>query len=48
MSQRVNVCGELKTETVEGEGKPSLKRAPEWHILDTKPCELTMARTKVR
>ena len=43
MSQRVNVCGELKTETVEGEAKASLNRAHsnrkivEWQALDTKP-----------
>ena len=48
MSQRVNVCGKLKTVIVEGEGKPSLNRAQEWHILDTKPGELTMARVKLR
>ena len=40
--------GELKTETVAGAGKPSLKRAVEWRILDTKPGELTMARKKLR
>ena len=40
--------GELKAVTAAGVGKPSLKRANEWRILDTKPGELTMARVKLR
>ena len=39
--------GELKAMTAVGGGKPSLKRAIEWRILDTKPGELTMARMKL-
>ena len=42
------MCGELKAYVAVGVGKPSLKRAIEWHILDTKPGELTMARVKLR
>ena len=42
------MCGELKSVVDVGVGKPSLNRAIEWHILDTKPGELTMARLKLR
>ena len=42
------MCGELKALIAAGVGKPSLKRAIEWRILDTKPGELTMARMKLR
>ena len=42
------MCGELKAVIAVGAGKPSLKRAMKWRILDTKPGELTMVRMKLR
>ena len=42
------MCGELKAVTAVSGGKPSLNRANEWRILDTKPGELTVARQKLR
>ena len=42
------MCGEHKAVIAESAGKPSLKRANKWRILDTKPGELTMARMKLR
>ena len=44
--RRVIVCGEVKYLRYGAEGKPSLNRALESHVIDPKPGDLPMARLK--
>ena len=47
MSLRVNLCGKVKGETPEAVAKASLNRAIQYHIVDPKPRDLSMARLKL-
>ena len=48
MSPRVTVCGKVKIFRIEAEAKASVNSANESHAVDPKPCDLPMARLKLR